>query len=146
MSERWTGYFLGMAAHAATLSKDPSTRVGAVLVGPDREVRATGFNGLPRGLVDSPARLHDRELKLHLVVHAELNALLSAARIGTSARGCTMYITHPPCAACAAAMVQAGVARVVHRAPDPPMVERWRRSLELGQVVLEEAGVGVEEA
>ena len=74
MSERWDRYFLDLALLNAQMSKDPSTKVGAVIVGPDREVRSMGFNGFPRGIADTRERLECREVKLDLVVHAEMNA------------------------------------------------------------------------
>ncbi|MEC9336570.1 MAG: CMP deaminase, partial [Candidatus Thermoplasmatota archaeon] len=72
----WDGRFLGLAAHIAAWSKDPSTQVGCVIVGPDREVRSTGFNGLPRGIADTEARLTNRERKYPLICHAEENAIM----------------------------------------------------------------------
>lgn len=92
MSERWDRHFLELALVNARMSKDPKTKVGAVIVGPDREVRAMGFNGFPRGIADTPARLEDRDLKLKLVVHAEMNAILNAVRVGVSVKGCTLYL------------------------------------------------------
>lgn len=76
MSNRWDVHFLDLAATHARMSKDPSTRVGSVIVGPDREIRSVGFNGFPRGIEDTYARLHDRDTKLKLVVHGEMNAML----------------------------------------------------------------------
>lgn len=91
MSERWDNHFLGMALYHSKLSKDPSTRVGSVIIGPDREILSAGFNGFPRGIADTHERLHDRDMKLKLVVHAEMNALLAAARTGMRLKGCTLY-------------------------------------------------------
>ena len=88
MSDKWHSHFLRMALLCAQMSKDPNTQVGAVIVGPDREVRSTGFNGLPRGVADTAERLHDRETKLKLIVHAEMNAVLNAARHGVALKGC----------------------------------------------------------
>jgi dCMP deaminase len=53
MSQKWDLRFLELAKHIAAWSKDPSTQVGCVVVGADREIRSTGFNGLPRGIEDS---------------------------------------------------------------------------------------------
>lgn len=68
MSEKWDRHFLGLADQHSQMSKDPSTKVGAIIVGPDREVLSAGFNGFPRGIEDSKERLHNRDLKLKLVV------------------------------------------------------------------------------
>lgn len=108
----WDTWFLGFAAHAATKSKDPSTQVGCVVVGPDREIRSTGYNGLPRGVRDAPERM-ERPAKYLWTSHAEQNAVAQAARVGVSLKGCTAYVTHHPCSACARSLLQAGVTRIV---------------------------------
>lgn len=108
----WTEYFMGFARHAATKSKDPSTQVGAVVIGPDGEIRATGFNGLPRGVADLPERM-ERPAKYLWTSHAEENAVAHAARVGVSLKGCTVYVTHFPCSRCARSLIQAGIAGVV---------------------------------
>ena len=136
----WDGRFLGLAAHIAGWSKDPSTQVGCVIVGPDREVRSTGFNGLPRGIADTRERLEDRELKYLLICHAEENAIMHAARIGISLKGCTVYVTWPPCTRCARSLIQAGVSEVVY--PTSAKVpERWAEDFTLASEMLAEAGV-----
>jgi dCMP deaminase len=136
----WDGRFLGLAAHIAAWSKDPSTQVGCVIVGPDREVRSTGFNGLPRGIADTEARLTNRERKYPLICHAEENAIMHAARIGISLKGCTAYVTWPPCTRCSRSLIQAGVSAVVF--PTSANVpERWTDDFALASEMLSEASV-----
>ena len=136
----WDGRFLGLAAHIAGWSKDPSTQVGCVIVGPDREVRSTGFNGLPRGIADTAERLEDRELKYPLICHAEENAIMHAARIGMSLKGCMVYVTWPPCTRCARSLIQAGVSEAVYPT-SAEVPERWRGDFSLASEMLAEAGV-----
>jgi len=88
VAAKWDVRFLELALHISQWSKDPSTKVGCVVVGPDREIRSTGFNGFPRGINDSIDRLSDREQKYPLICHAEENAIMHAARIGISLKGC----------------------------------------------------------
>jgi len=107
----WPAYFMGFAAHAATKSKD-TTKVGCILVGPDRETIGTGFNGLPRGVADLPERM-ERPAKYLWTSHAEENAIATAARNGHRTKGATAYVTHHPCARCARSLIQAGIACVV---------------------------------
>jgi dCMP deaminase len=109
---KWRQYLYGFAAHAALNSKD-STRVGAVLVGPEREVRLTAYNGPPRGVEDYPER-RERPIKYLFASHAEANLVAFAAREGISTKGCTVFVTHFPCAACARSLIQAGVANLVY--------------------------------
>jgi dCMP deaminase len=133
--------YLQMAAVQSLLSKDPSTAVGAVLLDRNGVVKGTGYNGFARGVGDDPARYADRAIKLLLVRHAEENCLTVA---GAAAQGGTLYSTFAPCARCAAAMVQAQVARVVYPTPLAAFAERWADDLHWAMVQFREAGVEVE--
>ena len=145
MSEKWDKRFLALASHIAGWSKDPSTQVGCVVVGPDREIRSTGFNGFPRGIEDSIARLENRELEYPLICHAEENAIMHAARIGISLKGCTAYVTWPPCSRCARSLIQAGVDEVVYPA-ESEIPGRWGDDFEIATSMMNEAGLAVRSA
>jgi dCMP deaminase len=108
----WPDYFMGFATHAAKKSKD-STQVGAVLVGPDGEVRLTAYNGPPRGVEDEPERFL-RPKKYLFASHAEANLVAFAAREGIRTNACTVYVTHMPCASCARTLIQAGIYQIVY--------------------------------
>jgi dCMP deaminase len=136
----WDVRFLDLASHLSRWSKDPSTKVGCVVVGPDREIRSTGFNGFPRGIEDNAERLQNRERKYPLVCHAEENAIMHAARIGVALKGCIAYVTWPPCTRCARSLIQAGIVQIVYPAGlDIP--ERWREDFGISSEMLAEAGV-----
>ncbi len=107
----WSDYLYGFAAHAATKSKD-GTQVGAALVGPEREVRLTAFNGPPKGVRDLESR-RERPTKYLYASHAEANLISFAAREGIRTKGCTIYVTHHPCASCARTLIQAGIKSVI---------------------------------
>lgn len=109
---RWREHLMGFAAHAATMSKDPSTKVGCIIAGPNREIRSTGYNGLPRKVQDLPERM-ERPAKYLWTSHAEENAIAHAARVGVSLDGCIMFVTHHPCSRCARCIIQAGILEVV---------------------------------
>lgn len=126
----WHEYFLLVADVIALRSKDPSVKVGAVVVGPDMEIRSTGYNGFPRGVYDTGTGIQaeggpmevvdwgkrwERPEKYNWVVHAEQNAVLAAARIGVSLKECTMVVNWAgcPCNLCTPAIIQAGITRVV---------------------------------
>lgn len=132
---------MGMAAYVATASKDPSTQVGCVIVNPARQIVSTGFNGFPRGVDDDQARYADRATKYLMVQHAEANAVLQASG---DVRGGTAYVTHPPCAQCAGALIQAGIARIVTVEPNAALAERFRDSFAAAATMLAEAGVTVD--
>ncbi len=111
VSNRWGEHFMAMARLAATMSKD-TTKVGAVLVGPDRETLVQAFNGPPMGVADRPERF-ERPVKYFYASHAEANLVAFAARRGIATKGCTVYVTHMPCSACARLLIQAGITKVV---------------------------------
>ena len=134
--------FIGLAQHISTWSKDPSTKVGCVVVGEDREIRSTGFNGFPRGINDDEDRLMDREKKYPLICHAEENAIMHAARIGVSLKDSTAYVTWPPCSRCARSLIQAGIKEIVY--PETGKIpERWIEDFTISDSMLNEAGVAV---
>lgn len=110
----WDVFFLEVAEAWAARSKDPTTRVGAIVVNADRVQVAQGYNGFPRGVVDDPVRWELRDEKLAWTVHAEANAIANAARVGAPTAGATLYVTPVfPCLDCAKLLVQAGIRRVV---------------------------------
>ena len=145
MSEKWDQRFLKLAEHISGWSKDPSTKVGCVVVGEDREIRSTGFNGFPRGIADDMERLSDREQKYPLICHAEENAIMHAARIGLSLKGCTAYVTWPPCTRCARSLIQAGVIEVVYP-QESEVPERWMADFEMSTQMMGEAGLTIRHA
>ena len=137
----WDRRFLCMAELVASWSKDKSTKVGAVAVR-NRRVLATGYNGLPTGVVDSNFRLEDRDTKLLFTQHAEANCISFAARTGVSLLGSTIYIwPMPPCAHCASSIIQAGINRVVVYDVTIPM--RWQQSFDAASDMFSEAGVSL---
>lgn len=135
----WDSYMMRMAETTAIKSKDPATQVGCVIVGPAKEIRSTGFNGLPRGVRDDPARM-ERPEKYLWTSHAEENAVAQAARSGASLDGGTAYVTHFPCARCARSLIQAGVRRVVVGMGQTSMPPE---EFACARVMFDEAGVEV---
>ena len=142
MMTDWDERFLKLAKHISKWSKDPSTQVGCVVVGPDRELRSTGFNGLPRGIEDNEQRLNNREIKYPLICHAEENAIMHAARIGMSLKDCTAYVTWPPCTRCARSLIQAGISTIVYP-KDIEIPDRWMEDFNLSLNMLKEANISL---
>lgn len=138
---KWDLRFLEVAVLVSGWSKDPGTRVGAVLVN-DTKILATGYNGFPSGIDDNPARYADREVKLAYTVHAEVNSLLNAAKNGARTEGAALYVTFHPCVNCAAAIIQGGIARVVCP-PVEAAPERWHGSFNKARDLMLEAGVEI---
>ncbi|NCC22834.1 MAG: dCMP deaminase family protein [Alphaproteobacteria bacterium] len=138
MNVKWDKRFLDLARLVASWSKDPSTRVGAVIADQKNRIVSLGFNGFARGVEDLPERLGDREVKYKIVLHAEENALLFANR---DVEGCTIY-TWPlmPCASCMSRIIQKGIRRVVSVENENP---RWQEHFRLSRELAGEAGVEV---
>ncbi|MCP4377695.1 MAG: hypothetical protein GY794_16155 [bacterium] len=151
-----------MADLVATKSKDPSTKVGVVVVGTDNQVLSTGYNGFPRGvregaLIDggSHNNIESDELdserwarpaKYLFVEHAERNAIQNAARTGVSLKGSTMYFNFEPCPCneCAKAVIGAGIQTLVgYKRPFPGKGAQWEESLRVAKIMLNEAGVWI---
>lgn len=144
---KWDEWFFKLARTASLKSKDQSTKVGCVIVGPDREVRSIGYNGFPRGVDDYREDWHQRPLKYKVTAHAELNAVCNAARCGMSLKGCVAYITLPPCSGCALALAQAGVSAVNFVVPlgdENGIEDRWKEDFRIALNLLTEAGVDYE--
>lgn len=137
-NEKWDRRFLALAHQTASWSKDPKRKVGCVIVDADRIVLAGGYNGFPRGVADTPERYADLETKLSMIVHAEANAIASAASKGHRLRGAAAYITRPPCAQCAALLIQAGISSIVFE--HGVMASNWYASWAAIRM-LNEAGV-----
>lgn len=133
--EKWDNRFLDLAEAVGSWSKDPSTKVGAVIVRPDKTIAAVGYNGFPRGSEDE---YQDRDHKLLRTVHAELNAILSARE---PLRGYTLYVSPLfPCSNCAAAIVQSGIKFVVARAYGEPRPE-WQASWDAANEIFAQGSV-----
>ena len=136
MSDKWTTRFIALAAHVARWSKDPRSKVGAVIVDPAQRIVSLGYNGFPRGIEDSDDRLEDKEVKLRLIVHAEANAILNAIHL-PSVGGSTIYCTQVPCFECSKLIIQTCVHRVVCLDTD---AAKWEGALHM----LAEAEIEVE--
>lgn len=134
--EKWDKRFIDLAQHVSAWSKDPSTKVGAVIVDDNRRIVSVGYNGFPAGVNDEPERYENREIKYEMIIHGEINAILFANR---DLHNCTLY-TWPfmPCSRCASIVTQKGINRVVAPVNKDP---RWEKSFALSKNIFSEAQV-----
>lgn len=156
----WVNYFLDIAEVVSKKSKDPSTKIGVVIVGPNDEIRSTGFNGFPRGVRDKNVMLgqdgrsarqinemvderYERPTKYQYTEHGERNSIFHAARHGTALDGCTMFInSYPiPCTDCTRAVIQAGIKKVIGTDTYVPKGSHWEEDMKHAKRMLLEAGV-----
>jgi dCMP deaminase len=138
MNNKWDLRFLELAKHIAEWSKDPSTKVGCVIVRPDKTIASVGYNGFPRGVNDEPERYNNREIKYLMVKHAEENAVYSSKE---SLTGYTAYVTHYPCSSCTGTLIQNGIKRIVTQKPDDSFASRFRDSFESSKIMINETGI-----
>lgn len=140
----WDKYFMSMVYLVAMKSKDPNTKIGAVIVGKDHEIISCGFNGLPRGMKDDLDSYNSKPDKYFWYEHAERNAVYNAARNGIHTLGCTMYTQGVPCADCARGAIQAGIKEVVvHTDWNKLNNEKWVISSQYSQAMFSDCGVNL---
>lgn len=137
--DKWDNRFLDLAKHISSWSKDPSTKVGAVIVDENRRIVSVGYNGFSAGVHDFPERYENRDIKYEMIIHGEINAILFANR---DLHGCTLY-TWPfqPCSRCASIVVQKGISRVVAPINKSP---KWEKSFTLANDIFSESKVKLE--
>lgn len=138
---KWEQRYLALAKEVSTWSKDPSRKIGAVAVGKNGQVLSQGYNGFPRGIVDSEERYNVRETKYKYVVHAEMNCIYNATLNGVSLEGSTLYVWGlPVCSECAKGIIQVGV-NSVYWGTDQEIPPIWNESLKLTTDLFNETGL-----
>jgi dCMP deaminase len=137
---KWDTFFLNLAHAYGMQSKDPSSKVGAVIADDNMQI-SQGYNGFPKGCLDNKEIYEDRERKYLRVIHAEINAIIHADR---PLYGTTLYCTLPPCCQCSAVIIQSGIKRVVTFYPDDEFADRWNNHILESGTMFREAEVQVE--
>jgi dCMP deaminase len=139
---KWDLRFLRLAQEIATWSKDPTTKVGCVIIDPERRIVGTGYNGFPKLVPDFKEYLEDKIEKRLRVIHAEMNAMqFSTGKL----EGSTLYCTHHPCASCAGVIIQKGISRVVVPKTISELGPDWIKSVQVAQSMFTSANVEFEE-
>lgn len=137
---KWNKRFMDMAKLVSTWSKDPSTQVGAVITRGKRVV-SVGFNGFAAGVGDDTKRYENRDFKYPAVIHAEENAILFSKQDLT---GCRIYVyPMPPCARCAAKIIQVGITSIVSVKPAPDKLERWKKDFEIAEAMYDDVNIKI---
>lgn len=136
----WNKRFLELAIFISSWSKDPSTKVGAVIVDENRRIVSTGYNGFPIGVHDTESRLAIKDIKYKMVLHAEENAIMFAKR---DLSKCSLYVSSiPPCSHCAGLIIQSGIKNVYCQ--NCEISDRWKESFKYSRMMFEECGVKFE--
>ena len=144
--DKWDARFMELAKVISGWAScyKANRKIGAVIV-KNKRIVTTGYNGAPAGIKTCVERGECLRQKLGIpsgtraelcyAVHAEQNAIIQAARLGSSIDGATLYCTHQPCVLCAKMIVNAGIRRVVYREGYPD--DFARQMLSEGGVALE---------
>lgn len=119
------------------LSKDTSTKLGAVIVNSDGVIQSIGYNGFPRNVNDDIPERYERPLKYKWFEHAERNAIYNFAR--QFLKGSSIHLTWIPCTDCARGIIQTGISEVV--ISDTEIEDRWKEDFLQSLIMLREAGV-----
>ena len=137
--------FVPIAEAISSLSKDPSTKVGAVIIDNDSNILSTGFNGFPRGVNDLEQRYINRDIKLKYVAHAEANAIAQAARVGAKLLGSSLIVTALyPCTNCAKMIIQAGIKTIYVPTMNTESTNiHWHEELIMSENMFNEAGIEI---
>ncbi len=139
MNDIWNRRFLELASFISNWSKDPSTKVGAVIVDCNRRIISTGYNGFPIGVSDDQERLENRDFKYKAILHAEENAIMFAKK---DLSRCSLYVSSlPPCSHCASLIIQSGIKNVYTWEQEIP--ERWQDSINITKTMFKESGVSL---
>ena len=144
IDSKWDIRFMRLAREISSWSKDPSSKIGAVIVNDDRRILATGYNGFPRGIADTEERLNDREQKYPRIVHGEMNALMNALYSGVSVKDAAIYVWGlPVCSECTKSVIQSGITKVVLTEPQYAP-EKWQEQwFNMSAPMYTEAGVEI---
>lgn len=102
--------FINIAKEVGTLSHCTRSKVGAVLVKAGNVI-SFGYNGTPAGMDNC---CEENNVTKDEVIHAEMNAILKAAKSGNAVEGSTLYLTLSPCKECSKLILQSGVKKVVY--------------------------------
>jgi dCMP deaminase len=147
----WDEFFFNLIYEIAKKSKDPSTKVGTVIVNNYNSLVSIGFNGFPRGIKDKPAEVperYERPNKYLWIEHAERNAIYNAARMGTALDGCRIYLEYYPCSNCCRGLIQCGINEIVidgrgFAEREAYWNQRWKDDVEISKQMIAEAEIKV---
>lgn len=136
-------FMLETAERFSNFSKDPSTKVGAIICDSNFRILSAGYNGFPTKYPDDYSNI-TREEKHLISIHAEVNAILNAAKNGVNLSGSTIYVSEHPCSNCTAAIINAGIIKIVVRGKTNLSLSTWGKSLEMSEKLIKYCNIELE--
>ena len=150
---KWIEYFFDICKVVSTKSKDPSTKVGSIIVNSGNSIISTGYNGFPIGVNDNLITIkegkpfsnerYEREKKYLWTSHAEENAICFAARNGIKLEGSKLFVVGMrPCSRCSRLIIQSGIKEVyVLNNVDETTLERWKEDFDIAENMFKESKI-----
>ena len=136
----WNEYYIKIAKVISEKSKDPSTKVGCVIVSANNETISFGYNGFI-AKCDEKFMSLEKPQKDYLEIHAEMNALIFAKR---DLKGATVYVTHASCENCLKHLAQAGIKRIVYEKSNTNSKFINQERLDIIERILKATGIVME--
>ena len=141
LTEKWQNRFEELCNIFASWSKDPSSKVGALIVDDDCRFISAGYNGFPKHIPDTEEMLNNREMKYKHVIHAEQNAINNAEP--ERLVGSTLFVTHYPCPKCSEEIIKNKIKTVVVLRYNRSYETRWSEMLSESRKMLKKANVEI---
>jgi dCMP deaminase len=144
----WDVFFLQMVFLVASKSKDPSSKIGAVIVNDDNQIVKIGYNGFPSKLNDNIKDRYERPAKYRWTEHAESNAINYAAKNGVSTNNCILYTNGLSCIECTKSIIQSGIKKLVYHKKFMDMWntffrKEWNNHNEISTIMFKEAKIEI---
>lgn len=136
----WNEYYIKIAKVISEKSKDPSTKVGCVIVSANNEPISFGYNGFI-AKCDEKFMSLEKPQKDYLEIHAEMNALIFAKR---DLKGATVYVTHASCENCLKHLAQAGIKKIVYEKSNTNLKFINQERLDIIERILKATGIVME--
>jgi dCMP deaminase len=140
---KWDNRWMKMVDLVSTFSEDTSTKMGCVVVSKSNDLLSIGWNGLPRGIKNTPNK-NIRPVKYKYFEHAERNTIYNSSRNGIPLKDSIIYISCLSCCDCTRSIIQSGIKKIVIRKNnDPEFEKRWSEDFKISKSMLKEAGIKI---
>lgn len=135
--------FINILNTLKLLSNDIHTRTSAIIVDDFDEIISVGWNTMPVGIDNNETRF-ERPEKYYWFIHAEVNAIIRAAKHGIKTDNTTMYMScGVPCTDCAKAIIGAGIRKIIYTDGGGSNQDKWKEHFIRSLKMFEEAGIEV---
>lgn len=142
-SLKWIKRYMRIAREVSYWSKDPSSKIGAVIVSETGRILATGYNGFPEKMEDNPSDYENREFKYKRIIHAEENALLNALKYSVNIQNSSIFVYNLPiCSNCARLIAQSGISEI-YLCYNDNNITRWKESFDISKSIFKECNIKI---